>query len=96
MRILFVHCNYPAQFRHLSQHLTADQNNEVAFLCQNKEWTARDVSHLKLFRYQLGREPKSDLCHPYLRRYETAVLHGQAALREALKLRQNGFEPKWS
>ena len=46
-----------------------------------------------MVRYQLGREPKSDLCHPYLRRYETAVLHGQAALREALKLRQNGFEP---
>ena len=31
----------------------------------------------------LGREPKSDLCHPYLRRYESAVLHGQAALRQS-------------
>ena len=39
--------------------------------------------NIKLARYQLGREPKSELCHPYLRRYETAVLHGQAALREA-------------
>ena len=93
MRILFVHCNYPAQFRHLSQYLAADLNNEIVFLCQNKEWIATDVPHLKLSRYQLGREPKGDLCHPYLRRYETAVLHGQAALREALRLRQNGFEP---
>ena len=49
--------------------------------------------NIKLSRYQLGREPKGELCHPYLRRYETAVLHGQAALREALRLRQNGFEP---
>ena len=93
MRILFVHCNYPAQFRHLSQHLAADRNNEIVFLCQNKEWTAKDFPNLKLSRYQLGREPKSELCHPYLRRYETAVLHGQAALREALRLRQDGFEP---
>ena len=93
MRILFVHCNYPAQFRHLSQHLAADHTNEIVFLCQNKEWTAGDVSHLKLARYQLNREPKGDICHPYLRRYETAVLHGQAALREALRLRQKGFEP---
>ena len=93
MRILFVHCNYPAQFRHLSQYLAADLNNEIVFLCQNKEWIATDVPHLKLSRYQLGREPKGDLCHPYLRRYETAVLHGQAALREALRLRQNGFVP---
>ena len=93
MRILFVHCNYPAQFRHLSQHLAADHNNEIVFLCQNKEWTAGDVPHLQLARYQLTREPKGDLCHPYLRRYETAVLHGQAALREALRLRHKGFEP---
>ena len=27
VRILFVHCNYPAQFRHLSQHLAANKNN---------------------------------------------------------------------
>lgn len=93
MRILFVHCNFPAQFRHLSQHLSADKSNEIVFLCQNREWNAVDVPHLKLSRYQLGREPKSELCHPYLRRYETAVLHGQAALREALRLRQSGFEP---
>ena len=93
MRILFVHCNFPAQFRHLSQHLSADVNNEIVFLCQNKEWTACDVPQLKLSRYQLSRERQGELCHPYLRRYETAVLHGQAALREALRLRQQGFEP---
>ena len=93
MRILFVHCNYPAQFRHLSQHLSRNPDNEIAFICQNKEWTAIDIPTIKLARYQLGREAKSELCHPYLRRYETAVLHGQAALREALRLRQAGFNP---
>tara|TARA_B100000674_G_scaffold26203_1_gene18323 strand:+ start:933 stop:2180 length:1248 start_codon:yes stop_codon:yes gene_type:complete len=93
VRILFVHSNYPAQFRHLSQHLAADSNNEIVFICQNKEWTANNIPGIKLTRYQLGREPTGELCHPYLRRYETAVLHGQAALREALRLRQDGFEP---
>ena len=93
MRILFVHCNYPAQFRHLSEHLANNTANEIVFLCQNKEWTANTVPNIRLARYKLSREPKSELCHPYLRRYETAVLHGQAALREALRLRQDGFEP---
>ena len=93
MRILFVHCNYPAQFRHLSKHLAANSENEIVFLCQNKEWIADNVPGIKLNRYQLGRDPKSELCHPYLRRYETAVLHGQASLREALRLRQEGFKP---
>ena len=93
VRILFVHCNYPAQFRHLSQHLAGNTDNEIVFLCQNKEWIANNVPNIKLARYQLGRDPKSEICHPYLRRYETAVLHGQAALRAALRLRQDGFEP---
>ena len=30
MRILFVHCNYPAQFRHLSRHLAA--NKAIEFI----------------------------------------------------------------
>ena len=48
VRILFVHCNYPAQFRHLSQHLAANKDNEIVFLCQNKEWTATNVPELKI------------------------------------------------
>ena len=47
VRILFVHCNYPAQFRHLSEHLAANSANEVVFLCQNKEWTANNVPAIK-------------------------------------------------
>ena len=90
MRILFVHCNYPAQFRHLCSHYAAQPEHEVVFLCQNKEWTAGEVNGFSLARYQLGRDPKGQLCHPYLRRYETAV-YGQAALREAMRLRQQGL-----
>ena len=31
--------------------------------------------------------------HPYLRRYEKAILIGQGAFRAALKLKQDGFSP---
>ena len=61
---------------------------KLSFFAKTKNGLQTTFQHLKLSRYQLGREPKGDLCHPYLRRYETAVLHGQAALREALRLRQ--------
>ncbi|MEB3234846.1 MAG: glycosyltransferase [Cyanobacteriota bacterium] len=93
MRILFVHCNYPAQFRHLSRHYAEAGGHEVVFLAQNKEWTAESHPAIRLARYQLGRDPQGQVCHPYLRRYEAAVLHGQAALREAMRLKQQGFEP---
>jgi len=91
MRILFVHCNFPAQFRYLAAQLAKDPNNEVKFLAQNQEWTATPIEGVHLERYSLGRDPQGALCHPYLRRYEAAVLHGQAALRQALQLRQQGF-----
>lgn len=93
MRILFVHSNYPAQFRHLSQHYSATGDHEVVFLSQGKEWTAPRDGAVKLQRYQLGRDPQGALCHPYLKRFESAVLMGQACLREAMKLRQGGFMP---
>lgn len=93
MRILFVHSNYPAQFRHLSQHYAASGDHQVVFLSQGKEWTAPNDGAVKLQRYQLGRDPQGTLCHPYLKRFESAVLMGQACLREAMKLRQGGFTP---
>ena len=93
MRILFVHSNYPAQFRHLSEHYAASGKHEVVFLSQGKEWTAPSDGSIKLQRYQLGRDPQGALCHPYLKRFESAVLTGQACLREAMKLRLGGFTP---
>jgi glycosyltransferase involved in cell wall biosynthesis len=93
LNILFVHCNYPAQFRHLSQRLLDAGTHRIVFLSQNKEWTAETIDGLQMARYQLGRDPQGQLCHPYLRRFETAVLHGQAAFRKALELKQQGFEP---
>ena len=52
---------------------------------------AYNVPGIKLTRYQLGQAKASSAT--LSRRYEMAVLHGQAALREALRLRQDGFNP---
>jgi len=93
VKVLFVHCNFPAQFRHLAARLCGEGQHTVHFLARGKEWTASDIPGLIRHGYQLEREPTAQLCHPYLRRMESAVLHGQGALREAIKLRQQGFEP---
>lgn len=93
VKILFVHSNYPAQFRHLCQHYSQFDCHQVVFLSQGKEWTAPQDGDVHLQKYQLGRDPEGKLCHPYLKRFESAVLVAQACLREAIKLRQQGFEP---
>ena len=35
MNILFLHRNFPAQFRHLAPTLASDPNNKVVFITNN-------------------------------------------------------------
>ena len=34
MNILFLHPNFPAQFKHIATHLARDNNNDVKFICE--------------------------------------------------------------
>ncbi len=94
MRILFSHNNYPAQFRRLVPALL-DCGHEVAFLCQSKEWHAPDVDGVRLIPFQPHRAGGGATIHPYLRRFEEAVLQGQAAYRALEPLLASGWRPDW-
>lgn len=88
MKILFLHRNFPAQFRHLATYL-AGQGHEVVYLTNRKDL---ELPGIKKIPYGLHREVKPET-HHYLKFTEEAVLHGQGALREALKLKAAGFYP---
>ena len=92
MRILISHNNFPAQFRRLAPALVS-LGHEVVFLHANSEWHAPEAEGIRLLRYEPSRPGGSAAIHPYLRRLETAVLHGQAAFRAAQQLRQEGWLP---
>ena len=93
MNILFVHSNFPAQFRHLHKKLREDEKHNVVFLAEKKEWTAQESVKDQIITYQLNREQFGEVCHPNLRRFEKAVLTAQAGLRAAMKLNSRGFVP---
>lgn len=92
MRILFSHSTHPAQFRRLIPVLVRD-GHEVVFLAKTNEWHAPEVSGYRLIPYQPVREGGGPHIHPYLRRFEMAVLDGQAAFSVAQKLRADGWIP---
>ena len=94
MRILFCHTNYPAQFRRLAPSLV-EQGHEVVFLHKGVEWHAQSAHALKRHVYQVSRlsSSESGALHPYLGRFEDAVLEGQAVAREAIQIRDSGFYP---
>ena len=89
MNILFLHRNFPAQFRHILPVLANDKNNKVVFITNNDKMTMDNV--LKVV-YKLKREVP-DNCHRYLRTYEESVIHGQSAAEAAIYLKEQGFVP---
>jgi len=91
MRILFLHPNFPAQFRHLATSFGSDPKNQVVFATKNErpEWVIPGVQKVV---YSPSREARPET-HHYLRTLENAVLQGQAVFRIAEKLKSMGFFP---
>jgi glycosyltransferase involved in cell wall biosynthesis len=90
MRVLFLHDNFPGQFKHLARALAAEGANEVVFGTKRKD--DRHIPGVLKALYEPARSA-GEATHAYLRRTEDAVLSGQAVARMAQQLRRRGFEP---
>ena len=90
MRLLVVHQNFPGQFGHFVKVWSARPGWDVRGLGRD---TAPGIPGWSgLVRYSLSRKGRGDQ-HPYLRQMEAATLHGQAAARAMLHMRETGFTP---
>ena len=94
LRILFVHTNYPAQFRRLAPALAAE-GHDVVFLARNREWHAPPPGGIRVKVFEPHRPGGSAHLHPYLRRLDQAVLIGQAVYRACRELADEGWRPDW-
>lgn len=91
MRILFVHQNFPAQFRHLAPALR-QAGHEVRALRVQRQPQAQDWQGVRVHSATPTRGSTSGV-HPWVGDFETKVIRGEAALRAALGLRAQGFTP---
>lgn len=91
MQILFLHPNFPAQFRHLATVLGSNPNNRVVFGTKNErpEWV---IPGVKKALFSPSRDPHPGT-HHYVRPLESAVIYGQAVYRMAEQLKTQGFVP---
>lgn len=89
MRVLFLHSNFPAQYRHVATALAKDKNNQVVFGTKNKDTTLPGI--FKAI-YEPSRNPHGST-HHYVRPLESAVLQGQAVFKLLDKLKAQGFVP---
>ena len=89
MKILFLHPNFPAQFRHLATVLGQDPNHTVVYATNRREGRIPGVNKVV---YEKSRTARPET-HHYVRPLENAVLEAQGAYRMAQKLKDQGFYP---
>ncbi len=91
MEILFIHQNFPGQFRHLAPAL-ATRGHRVTALCMKKECPAT-WNGVSMVSYGVARGSTKGI-HPWVGDFETKVIRGEACFRRALRLRdQEGYSP---
>ena len=90
MNILFIHQNFPGQFKFLAPALVHQGHTVVAMTMQKtntSEWQG-----VKLAPYTATRGTTPNV-HPWASDFETKTIRGEACFRAALKLRAEGFAP---
>lgn len=90
MNILFIHQNFPGQFKHLAPALVSDKNRVVAMTMQKSEATT--WLGIEIVSYQSTRGSSKDI-HPWIIDFETKIIRGEACLKAALKMHAAGFIP---
>lgn len=90
MKFLFIHQNFPGQFKHLAPALAAQGHTVVAMTMQKGDASA--WQGVRLVRYGVPRGTTPGV-HPWAGDFETKVLRGEACFRAALQLKSQGFTP---
>jgi len=91
MKILFVHQNFPGQFKFLAPALAAEPGNTVVAMTMQKA-AVQEWQGVRLVSYAVTRGSTPQV-HPWVSDLETKVIRGEAALKAARQMRSEGFEP---
>lgn len=90
MQILFIHQNFPGQFKALAPALAKLGHRVIAMTMRPVEervWQGVELAHYRVSR---GSTPK---VHPWVSDFETKTIRAEACLRAAISLKSSGFSP---
>ncbi|WP_120499009.1 glycosyltransferase [Roseovarius sp. EL26] len=90
MKILFIHQNFPGQYKHLAPLLASQGHECVALTLKVKEPTT--WNGVKVLPYRLPNRGGQNV-HRWLVDLDTKVTRGEACYHAAVKLRETGFTP---
>lgn len=90
MNILFIHQNFPGQFKHLAPALVTAGHTVVALALKQHEtglWKG-----VKILSYTVARGSTPGI-HPWVVDFETKTIRAEACFLAALHLKEQGFTP---
>lgn len=90
MKILFIHQNFPGQFKHLAPLLATQGHQCVALTLRVKEQTRWNGVHI--LPYTLP-DRKTQATHPWVTDFDTKVTRAHACYTAARALREKGYAP---
>lgn len=88
MHILFVHQNFPAQYKHLAPALSKLGHEVVALTLA----TNARCQGVRIIQHTLSRSSTQGI-HPWALETEAKVIRGESCARAAIKLKSEGFQP---
>lgn len=94
MRFLFIHQNFPGQFRHVARALADNPQHEVIGIGDARNLKPDMAVHSRIVvRPYPSPKRGGPQTHPYLRETEGHVRRGQQVFRAAMSLKAQGFLP---
>ncbi|NBO15883.1 MAG: glycosyltransferase [Betaproteobacteria bacterium] len=94
MNFLFIHQNFPGQFRHVAWALAQDPAHQVVAMGEDGNLRKLPPLHARIQTLAYPAPPAVQAqTHPYLRDFERHVRRGQQVARLCLALRERGFRP---
>lgn len=90
MNILFIHQNFPAQFKHLAVELARQGHKVTALTLKVKErtqWNGVDVVPYGILKRSEQRT------HPWVLDFDSKVTRGESCFQAARKMREQGYTP---
>ena len=90
MRILFIHQNFPGQFKHLAPALAKHGHDTVALTLRVEKPTK--WNGVRVLPYKLKPRAAQNT-HPWLVDFDTKVTRAEACYHAAVQLREQGFTP---
>jgi glycosyltransferase involved in cell wall biosynthesis len=89
MNVLFVHNNFPGQYRHIARALAHDPDVRVAAI---GSWTSQPMESVQLLKYSLANVDVS-ATHPFARRFDVDCNRAEQVLYALSSLASTGFAP---